>query len=435
MSGNEKTKESKIEKTTLNVVPQDKRKSWLDVSLIQAGVYICVPSLLLGGMLIQCMSLGNTIITLALGYLVSIVITALIGIIGEDLGVPTCVIGMGSFGKLGSRIIISSVFAIALMGWFAAQNAVCGSAFASLLGQIGFDIPVIVCTAFWGLVMLATAVYGIDGLKVLNYIAIPALAIIFIIGAIIAINRYGTGALSAPIEPTMNIFEGVVLCGSFLSVGMTCASDFTRYQKSRGGVWTSSTLGIWVPGFILGILGAVLTKLTGQNDLSLILADVGLPILGAVILILATWTTNTTNIYSAGINFVMLFKLKDDKRAIATVVSGVIGTIIAMTGFATFFEAFVNTLGILFFPVGGVFLADYLVIRKNNPENFRYSNTVNWAGVIAWCIGCVFTWFTPAWGLFVGFFLSLILYLVLYKILPIKEENAIDPNVPINPVE
>ena len=56
MSDSEKRKRPKIEKITLNVVPKDKRKSWLDVSLIQAGVYICVPSLLLGGMLVQCMS-------------------------------------------------------------------------------------------------------------------------------------------------------------------------------------------------------------------------------------------------------------------------------------------------------------------------------------------------------------------------------------------
>lgn len=435
MPDNEKVKDSKIEKITLNVVPQDKRKGWLDVSLIQAGVYICVPSLLLGGMLIQCMSLSSTIITLGLGYLVSIIITALIGIIGEDLGLPTCVIGMASFGKIGARVIISSIFAIALIGWFSAQNAVCGSAFANLLVQIGFDVPVVACTAFWGIVMLATAVYGIDGLKVLNYIAVPALAIIFIIGTIIAVNQYGTDALNTPVDSTMSIFEGVVLCGSFLSVGMTCASDFTRYQKSRGGVWTSSTLGIWVPGFILGILGAILTKLTTQNDLSLILADIGLPILGAAILILATWTTNTTNIYSSGINFVMLLRLKDDKRAMATVVSGIVGTIIAMTGFATFFETFVNTLGVLFFPVGGVFLADYIIIRKNKPENFRYSNTVNWAGVIAWCAGCILTWFTPTWGLFAGFFLSIILYVVLYNVLPCREPNVIDASKPINPAE
>lgn len=435
MSDSEKKKRPKIEKITLNVVPKDKRKSWLDVSLIQAGVYICVPSLLLGGMLVQCMSLSDTIITLGLGYLVSIVITALIGIIGEDLGVPTCVIGMASFGKLGARVVISSIFAIALIGWFSAQNAVCGSAFANFLAQMGFDVPLTACTAFWGIVMLATAVYGIDGLKILNYIAVPALAIIFIIGTKMAINEYGVDALSAPIAPTMNIFEGVVLCGSFLSVGMTNASDFTRYQKSRGGVWASSILGIWVPGFILGILGAVLTKLTEENDLSLILADIGLPILGAAILILATWTTNTTNIYSSGINLVMLLKLKDDKRALATVVSGIGGTIIAMTGFATFFELFVNTLGILFFPVGGVFLADYLIIRGNKPENFRYSSTVNWAGVIAWCAGCVLTMLTPAWGLFAGFFLSAVLYIIIYKVLPCKEVNVIDPLKPINPAE
>ena len=131
------------------------------------------------------------------------------------------------------------------------------------------------------------------------------------------------------------------------------------------------------------------------------------------------------NIYSSGINFVMLFKLKDDKRALATAISGIIGTIIAMTGFATFFETFVNTLGVFFFPVGGVFIADYIIFRKYRPENFRYSSTVKWAGVIAWVAGCVLTWFTPSWGLFAGFFLSLVLYLILNKLIPCEEPAAL----------
>ena len=37
-------KKKRIETTTLSVVPENEKKSWVDVAFIQAGVYICVPS-------------------------------------------------------------------------------------------------------------------------------------------------------------------------------------------------------------------------------------------------------------------------------------------------------------------------------------------------------------------------------------------------------
>jgi len=423
------TKESKIEKITLNIVPQDKRKSWLDVSLIQAGVYICVPSLLLGGLLISSMSMTHAIIAGMLGYLISVVITAAIGIIGEDIGVPTCVVTMSSFGKQGARIIISLIFAIAMIGWFSVQNAVCGSAFSTLMNQVGINLPAGVSIAIWGIIMLLTAVYGIDGLKILNQISVPALAVIITVGCAMAVNKYGTDALNTSGTESMTVLGGVVLTASFLSVGMTCASDFTRYQKTRGGVWTSSFLGIMVPGGILLVMGAVLTKLTGQNDLSIVLADIGLPILGALILILATWTTNTTNAYSAGIDFVMLFKLKDDKRAMTTMVAGVIGTILAVAGFSNYFNNFVNMLGTFFMPVAGVMLVDYWIIRKGDPNKWAYCDGFSWSGIIAWVAGGLITYFMPTWGLFLGFFASMAIYWILKLVMPGSETKTVADSI------
>lgn len=37
-----------METTTLAEVPMEERKSWIDVAMIQAGIMICVPSLMLG---------------------------------------------------------------------------------------------------------------------------------------------------------------------------------------------------------------------------------------------------------------------------------------------------------------------------------------------------------------------------------------------------
>lgn len=404
-----------IETTTLSVVPENEKKSWIDVAFIQAGVYICVPSLMLGGMLVEGMGLANAIIAGTIGYFLSGLVMAFIGSIGSDLGTPTAVIAKSSFGVSGARILISALFAISQFGWFAVQNVVCGEAFSTMINQMfGIDFPVIISIAIWGIIMLSTAVQGIDGLKWLNTICVPLLFIVFVIGMIMGINKFGTGNLGedATGEP-MSMIDGIFLTLSFLSCGMTVAPDVTRYQKSRGGVFASSFVGLCPAGIALLIVGAVLTKATGEYDISVVLLEAGLPAIGLIILILATWTTNTNNAYCAGISTVAMFNMKDDKRAMATLVCGALGTVLAMVGFDAYIGAFVDILGVFFFPVAGVMLVDYWIIRKGIPSNWKYAKFFNPAGVIGWIIGCLVSYFAP-YGLFLGFFASAVVYYIVY---------------------
>lgn len=95
----EKAKKKTMETTTLTQVPMEERKSWISVAFMQAGIMICVPSLLLGGILAECMSLSTAIISGVVGYIIVIVLFSLMGIMGSDLGVPTCVTTLGGFGK------------------------------------------------------------------------------------------------------------------------------------------------------------------------------------------------------------------------------------------------------------------------------------------------------------------------------------------------
>ncbi|MBR4862143.1 MAG: cytosine permease [Firmicutes bacterium] len=420
-------KKTNIETTTLEQVPEHERKGWVDVALIQAGVFICVPSLLLGGLLASSMSLGSAILAGIIGYVLSTVVAVATGIIGVDLHVPTCVVTKSSFGETGSRIIVSSVFAVASIGWFAVQNNVCGSAFSSFMETMGIHIPASVSAAIWGIVMLITAVIGIDSLKWLNQISVPALVVIMGAGCFMAVKNYGTDGVSAEVESTMGILGGIALTASFMGVTMSCAPDFTRYQKSRGGVWASSFVGILPAGIVLLVMGAVLTKIVGENDLSLVMCMIGLPILGTLVLILATWTTNTTNAYTAGINMVMLFNLKDEKRAFVTGIAGVIGTVLAVMGLLNNISAFFDWLGYLFLPVGGVMVGDYWILRKGMPQLWGYCKGFNWAGVIAWAAGAVISiYVTLSGAIFIGFAVSALLYVVLYRILPKKEEQKLE---------
>ena len=42
---------SHVENVALKEVPQELRQHWISVTFIQAGIMICVPSLMLGGLL------------------------------------------------------------------------------------------------------------------------------------------------------------------------------------------------------------------------------------------------------------------------------------------------------------------------------------------------------------------------------------------------
>ena len=414
----EKAKKKTMETTTLTQVPMEERKSWISVAFMQAGIMICVPSLLLGGILAECMSLSTAIISGVVGYIIIIVLFSLMGIIGSDLGVPTCVTTLGGFGKKGSRFIISTLIFISMIGWFAVQTDVCGNAFSNLMAQFfKIDIPVQVSSVIWGIVMLVTAVYGINALDKLNKIAVPALFVITILGTILALNKYGTAQLDVdPAEITMSFVDGVVLTVSFMAAGCLAASDITRYQATRKDTILSSSIGVAPAGILMIILGAIMTKVAQQYDITIVFCEIGIPVLGMLVLIAATWTTNTTNAYSGGINAVMMFNLSDEKRGMATMVSGVIGTICALLGFGGYFEEFLYVLGDLMLPTMGVILADYWIINKAKPENFKVTDGFNWLGIVSWLVGYAVIKFIPYGVPFAqGIIASGLLYVILAK--------------------
>lgn len=415
----ENANKSGVETTTLHPVPMDQRKTWIEVGFIQAGIMICVPSLMLGGMLAQAMQLPAAILSGAVGYVIVIVIFCLMGIMGSDLGVPTCVTSLGAFGRKGGRWFISSVTFVSMIGWFAVQNTVCGQAFSNLLKTaFGINLPSAASTIIWGVIMLVTAVYGINALDKLNLVAVPCLFIMTIVGTILSVRHYGSAGLSVPVQDvTMSFADGVILTVNFMAAGVLAASDVTRYQRTRKDTILSSSIGVWPAGVLMVVLGAIMTKVADQYDITQVFVEVGLPILGMLVLIAATWTTNTANAYSGGINAVLMLNLKDDKRAAATMISGAIGTVCALLGLAGQFEAFLNILGEIMLPMVGLIIADYWIIDHGDPKNYRFADDFNWFGIISWIAGYAVIKLVKVGIPFLqGIIAAMILYVVLVKL-------------------
>lgn len=406
------SKESSMETVTLEPVAMSDKKSWIDIAMIQSGILICVPSLMLGGILAESMNIGSAILSGVAGYIVTIILMIAIGIMGSDLGVPTCVVASGCFGKKGSSSLISGLFMISMVGWFAVQNRVCGTAVTSLIENISGihlanEVSILVC----GIVMLLTAIYGINALNKLNKIAIPALILVTAIGCVLAIKQYGTSNLTMKIEnPTMSFVDGIILTISFMATGALNAPDFTRYQKNRKDTILSSSIGVLPAGMAMLILGALMTRIAQQYDITLVFSAIGLPVLGMIVLILATWTTNTTNAYSAGLDAVMIFKLREKDRATATIILGIIATVLSTTSITSYFEGFLNLLGSAFMPIIAIFIMEYWFFAKGKAENYKFHDGWKLSGLIAWLLGFAATMLPFGISFLNGIILSGILY-------------------------
>ena len=234
-------------------------------------------------------------------------------------------------------------------------------------------------------------------LKILNIIAVPLMMAVTVVGLYIVMSGDGMSKIAdfVPTDPSMTMGVGInMVIGGFI-VGGVLSADYTRYQKTRADVFKSSFFGILPLGVILLWAGAVFAVVAGTEDLTQIFIGLGIPVLGLLSLILSTWPANSANVYSAGLDTLKIFRCKDDKRALVTILCGVLGTVVGSFEIIYYFETFLTYLGIVIAPIAGVMMVDYFIIGKGKPENFAPTVGINWGGVIALVIGIVASLFIP----------------------------------------
>lgn len=399
-------------------VGSESRESWWSIMMIWAGAMICVACLMVGGLLGSYLTLGQCALAILIGYGIIAVYMSLIGMQGCDLGLPTSVMAGSSLGQKGAKYIIALLLAIACIGWFSVQSAVCGLSFSAMVASIfGVNIPTWISIIFWGVVMLLTACYGFKGLKLLNAVAVPLLIVVCVYGLILAlVKNDGMSLISAYVPATnMGLVFGINYTIATFALGGVISGDYCRFAKSRSDVIKSSVLGVVPIGFGIMMIGAVLTVVTGIYDISQVFISFGsvvLGILGLLALICGTWTTNVTNAYTGGIALSVFLGFDETKRRSTTAIACVIGIIIALVGalaaagFYTLFQSFLSLLCAIIPPLAGTMIADYWIIGKGDKKNFRIRQGVYAPGLIAFLIGVLAALITG--GTFAAYFPSLV---------------------------
>ncbi|MGN8713468.1 cytosine permease [Hornefia butyriciproducens] len=420
-------KDLKVETITLEKVPPEEKKSWTSIAFIWAGNVICVPALMVGGMISAGLNFRDSVVAMLIGYAISVGLMMLTAAQAAKTGVPSTVAVGRALGEKGSRFTISIVLVISMVGWYAYQTIVCAESFCNLImTSFGIEFPHWVACILWGTLMLITAFYGVGLTKILNIVSVPLLFVFLIYGVSIVLGQGGVTTLLTyePAEPISMITGITIAVGSFIA-GAVTSGDYNRYSKDSKSAALSCLVGVIPAGVGALICGAVLAICSGDTDITVMFANIGMPVIGMLVLILATWTTNVGNAYSAGIAMVNTLKLKDNRRAIVTAICGIVGILLSLGGIVYYFVDFLSLLSYLITPITAILVADFWLVGKGKAENWEPFPGVNWIGVISWLIGILVIYFDK---FFIPEIVAIVITMIIYYVLcKLVKNSRINP--------
>lgn len=405
---------------SLEAIPQSAKKGFASMLVVMLGFTFFSASMLAGGTLGTSLSMGKFISAVFIGNLILCGYTGLLAYIAGDTGLSTHLLARYSFGEKGSYLV-SGLVSATQVGWFGVGVAM----FAIPVSKVtGIDVTILVLIS--GLLMTATAFFGMKSLTILSMIAVPAIAILGSVSVSKAIGDVGGLAGLLAIEPTgnMTMSAALALCvGTFISGG-TLTPDFTRFSNSKKTAVSTTVIAFLIGNSLMLVFGAVGAMATGQADIAEVMFMQGLIIPAIIILGLNIWTTNDNALYGSGLGFANITKQPKNRMVI---INGIIGTLLALFLYNNFM-GWLNFLNSFIPATGAVIIADYFIVNKCSYADFKFAKfkTVNINAIIAWAAGVIGAFTLPGITPLNSVLIAIAVYVVMSKINSKKNESIFE---------
>lgn len=373
----------------LGTVAATHQKGFWAMLVVMLGFAFFSASMLSGGTLGTSLEIGDFFYAVLIGNIILCVYTGLLAYIAGETGLSTHLLARYSFGEKGSYLV-SFLLGATQVGWFGVGVAM----FAIPVSKVtGLPVGVLVLVA--GLLMTATAYFGIKSLMILSMIAVPAIAILGSVSAGMAVESVGgiQGLLTIKPETTMTMTAAIAMVvGSFISGG-TLTPDFTRFAKNKKVAVTTTVIAFLVGNTLMFTFGAIGAMVTGEADISEVMFLQGLIIPAIIVLGLNIWTTNDNALYASGLGFSNITKQPKSRMV---VLNGIVGTCLAIILYNNFMS-WLNLLNTLMPSIGGVIIADYFLIHKGHYGTFNdlEFKTMHLPGIISWLAGALAAFILP----------------------------------------
>ncbi len=359
---NERT--NPVEEYLREPVPDDRSVSGFHVALVCIGITITLPGLYGGGELAMGLGLRQAILAVLLGAAFLSLLSVPAAIVGAQTRLSSYMIIHHVFGEKGS-VAVNALLGLVLLGWFAVTAEFFGRTLYLFVGErVSWHIPEFVYVLVSSAGIVVTTIYGFSAIRRLADVAVPVLIVFLAYAIYLTLGEVSLARVASIDGEGMPLMRGIEAVIGLMIVSVVLMPDLSRYSKSVRDCVVASFLGNG-GGVALSTMSPMIPALAfGQLDPIVFMSTLGIAGVALAVLIFATWTTNTVNLYSTGLVAGAIWPTAPYRRFI--LVLGIAGTIVASVGIAERFVTFLVVIGLLIPPFAGVYLVDYFILKRKS---------------------------------------------------------------------
>ena len=376
-------------------VREDETVSGGSVGMVIFGICLTLPTLYTGAITAEQLGFIGTAKAVGLASLVLSIMSIPAAIVGAETRLSSYLIIEFVFGRRGSDFV-NALLGLTLLGWFAVTAGFFGETLAIAFEEMfAVSPPTWLLTLISSVLILITTIFGFKAIDRLALFAVPLLILflLYVSNLSLADSSWETVLNTEGSNPAYFSTAVSTVIGSLI-VGVVLMPDLSRYARSVKDCVSASVLGNGVGNCFSMLMGVAPAIVTGLLDPMAYMIALGLVGSAFVILVFATWTTNSVNLYSTTLA-VAIIKPKIPEWKL-TVACGVIGTALAMIGITDYFIGFLEWLGVIVPPVASIYLTDYFVLKQKNYSLTLQDSLPDYdhAAIVAWVIGTAISAFT-----------------------------------------
>jgi cytosine permease len=378
------------------VPPERRTQPAFDLFLIFAGANIVATTLVTGASLASSFGGREALGLIGFGSLAGAAFVAALATVGPRLGVPSVVAARAALGHRGAALVAAFLY-VTNFAWIAVNDVIAASACASLAGGPANERA-------WalGLGLLAPAVVagGPRWVARADRVAVPLLLVLGLAMTTACLRLPWDAAGAA--DPGRAWLRGLDVVVGYQTSWILMFADYSRYTASAARGALAVFLGLGATSLWFMTLGLLAARAAGSPDPAAMLAAVGLGGWGALLIALATVTTNFVNVYLSALAWKSLFPRSDER--VAVWLAGGVGALLGLLSrvWLDRYADFMLVLGTTLVPVGGVLLARFFLVPRDVDVAGLYEPPpglgVSWAGLGAWALGAVVYWLPGIWG-------------------------------------
>lgn len=286
-----------------------------------------------------------------------------------------------SFGRKGN-LSFSVLNILQLAGWLAILN------YDGALAANGiFSVGAGVWCAVIGVLLLLWVLVGLKRLEKINMVAMTALFLMTLVLCFVIVTRGNFGTLfngSSVNKDVLTFGAAIELSAAMPLSWIPVISDYTSNSTKPVKATVVSTIVYCLVSFWMYLIGMSAAIGMGTSDIAQISLRAGLGVVGLLIILFSTVTTNFLAAHSAGVSGEVIGESfsKHINGKYLSVLVVLLGTIAAILYPMDNIEDFLYLINSVFAPMIAVMIADFFFNKKRS-----VTKEWDWTNLIVWLIG------------------------------------------------